>query len=135
MKTTLPLFQIFVFLLLGCSDPVKPGGEITIRNDILDKEFNVIRVDQISTKGGLKGAAFVIKPGEQKVLPYKNIRKMRFSRKYKDHTNVYEVSCPKDFDKQISINLIDVHSNRIRGGCELVRRGAIDIGGFTHWEK
>lgn len=121
--------------VLACSDPVVPGGKITVRNDILDKEYNVIRVDQISTNSGGGGGSFSIKPGEGKLLPYKHIRKMRFSRKYKDHTNVYMVECPKDFDKEISINLIDVHTNRIRGGCELIKRGTVDEGGYTHWEK
>lgn len=118
----------------GCSDPQIAGGRITIRNDILDKEYNSFVVDEVVSGSGATGFRKEFRPGDQYTLPYKHITSLRFTRRYADLSRVYIVHCPDDFDRAISVNLIDVHSNRLRGGCALVRKGELQNGSM-HWEK
>lgn len=116
----------------GCAEKI-PGGEVTIRNDIQDKEYNVLVVDQVASSNG--GASFQksLKPGEGIVLPFKGITSIRFSRRYKDYTNTYLVSCPQHFDRKITMKLIDVHLNKLSGGCVLSKKGRTQDG-FTKWD-
>lgn len=118
----------------GCSDPIVPGGEITIRNDIQDEEFNEVTVSHIVAKSGGGAYRVTLKPDQSVVLPHKGISSLTFSRRYKDHTNVYVVGCPSGFDKQITMKLIDVHLNKLRGGC-LLRQKGVEKNGFVDWEK
>jgi len=124
-----------IFFLTSCTGEKIAGGKITIRNDILDKSYNTFIVDQIISNKGAAGFSKVFKPGEEFSLPVKNLLKMRFRRQYEDHTKVYLVSCPQDMDEAITLKLIDVHSNRMAGGCVLYKRGVTQGGGFTKWEK
>lgn len=131
-------YKIIYFLLLfcfaiSCMNEEIPGGEITIRNDIMDKEYNNILIERIITKDG--GVAFTktLSPGNEQVLPAKNIQSFRVSRRYKDYTNIYEVSCPKGFKKKVKMKLIDIHMNRISGGCFLSRKGKSEYGSIK-WE-
>jgi len=130
--------MFFCYMLLpaaiACSFESKPGGEITVRNDILDKEYNTFTVDKLVTGKGLSSYKVSLKPGQSVVLPFSGIREMRFSRRYHDHSKVYEVSCPADFDRVVTIKLIDVHTNKMSGGCELSRRGTMSLGGLVKWE-
>lgn len=128
----LVLFATLVFI--SCSEPTILGGEITVRNDILDKEYNSFVIDHIESKTG--GASFrkVLRPQEQLVLPFKGISSVRFTRQYNDHAKVYVISCPEDFNKKITVKLIDVHTNRLPGGCNLVKRGIKSEGGYIKWE-
>ena len=121
-------------LVLSCSEPEVPGGKIKIRNDILDTEFNSFVVDEVMQAGAATGFRKTIRPGEEIILPFKHITSLRFTRQYKDLSRVYVVDCPEDFNKSITMKLIDVHSNRVAGGCTLVKRGEM-IGGAMHWEK
>lgn len=123
------------FSLFGCFEKEVPGGELTIQNDILDKEFNSFSIDSVVTKTGATGYRKVLKPGERATIPHPSVVSFRLMRKYSDHTKVYHASCPKNFNKQITVKLIDVHTNRIAGGCELTRRGRISSGGILEWEK
>ncbi|HMO18612.1 MAG TPA: hypothetical protein PKA63_10240 [Oligoflexia bacterium] len=59
---------------------------------------------------------------------------MRFIRRYEDHSKVYQVDCPSDFDLVMTIKLIDVHTNRLSGGCRLTKRGKMTGGGLVKWE-
>ena len=122
-----------VAVLGSCAEKI-PGGEVTIRNDIQDKEYNVLVVDQIASSNG--GGSFQknLKPGEQMALPFKGITSIRFSRRYRDYTNVYVVNCPQHFDRRVTMKLIDVHLNKLSGGCVLSKRGRTE-NGFTTWEK
>ncbi|MCB0325329.1 MAG: hypothetical protein KDD69_17220 [Bdellovibrionales bacterium] len=127
---------ILIGLLLGlsaCGEPKTPGGEITIKNDILDKAYNAIRVDSVRTARGASGYSKTLKPGDEVVLPFKQIRSLRFTRRYADHSMVYIVECPKAFDRRVTFKLIDVHTNRLSGGCELVKRGRMERG-VVDWE-
>lgn len=123
-----------LLLLLACSDPVIKGGSITIKNDIMDKSFNSFIIDGVITNAGAVPFRATLKPGDSVSLPQKHIRALRFTRQYSDHAKVYEVTCPNNFNKKIQVKLIDVHSNRIRGGCVLRRRGVRERGGLTQWE-
>lgn len=123
-----------MFLLLSaCHDQVK-GGEITVRNDIMDEEYNSFIVDQIKTSTGMSSHSKMLKPGQEFKIPAKRITGMRFTRRYKDHSNVYIISCPPDADRRVMIKLLDVHTNKIAGGCVLTRRGRTEAG-FTRWEQ
>lgn len=120
--------------LAACGDPEVPGGEITIQNHILDKHYNSFVIDRVITKRGMTAFRKTLKPNEQIVLPYKGISSMRFTRKYEDHSRVYVVHCPSDFNKKVMMKLIDVHTNRLRGGCKLTKRGKKEEGGYVRWE-
>lgn len=120
-------------LFCACIDSDVPPGHVLVRNDILDKEFNEVVVDQVGTKSGGVPYSKVLKPGERSVLPTKGVTRMRFSRKYKDHTKVYFVHCPGSTTEGVLIKLIDVHTGRIRGGCKLTKKGRITQG-VTEWE-
>jgi hypothetical protein len=122
------------FLLSGCFAPQIEGGEITIKNDIQDRSYNVVQVSHVATARGRKSYRVSLNPGQHVVIPYKHIRSLRFTRRYKDHAKVYEVTCPKGFDRQITMKLIDVHTNRIAGGCKLTRKGKARYGSIK-WEK
>ncbi len=120
---------------MGCSDEQTPGGQVTVQNDILDKEFNTFTVDSVTTSSGSTGFRRTLKPGERVTIPHKHITGMRFTRRYKDHSNIYLVSCPSDFNVRTTVKLIDVHTNRLRGGCVLSKFGTLNEAGFMKWEK
>lgn len=58
----------------------------------------------------------------------------RVTRRYEDFSRVYLVECPEGMNKAVMMKLIDIHSNRLGGGCVLAKRGEIR-GGSTRWEK
>lgn len=97
-------------VLSGC-EKAPPNGRIRIRNDIQDSSYNSIAVS-----GG--GASVRLKPGEAILLP-RGTTSMFWSRAYKDYTRTYTVQCPHLSEKSsgITIKMIDVHLNRIAGGC------------------
>lgn len=131
------LCLLLCVLLLGpasCGERTVPGGRVIIRNDILDKEFNAFTVDDVMTDAGRCEFRKTFRPGDSASIPYQHVRAMRFSRRYRDHTKLYVVTCPDDFDKEITVKLIDVHTNRLGGGCALSKRGETR-GGVTTWEK
>ena len=104
--------RIFLILCIGFAvgcEPAVPDGRIRIRNDFQDREYNILEVS-----GG--GARFSLSPGEFHLLPG-GTRRITFSRRYRDHTKRYEVTCPPVKGAGITIKLIDVHLNRIAGGC------------------
>ncbi len=127
------LFVLVAALQTGCSEPTVPGGRVTVRNDILDKEFNSFVVDEVLTSAGAAGFRKVFKPGESATLPMKHITGMRFTRRYPDHSKVYVVKCPEDSNSVVTIKLIDVHTNRMKGGCVLTKKGETRSGS-TIWE-
>jgi len=80
-----------------------------IKNDSQDREYNVIKISA-------GGASHQLAPGEFAILP-KGVTSISFSREYKEYTRQYKVSCPGKQNKGIMIKLIDVHLNRMPGGC------------------
>ena len=128
------VFLSFFPLFSGCKAPEVPGGQITISNRILDKEYNTFTVDEIRLENGATSYQIRLKPEEDVIIPYKNVRSMRFTRQYKDYAMVYQIECPSGFNSKITIKLIDVHTNKIAGGCKLVKRGKRENGSWTKWE-
>jgi hypothetical protein len=124
-----------LFIFFSCQNfPQK--GEIVIKNDIQDKEYNVIRVDQVQDSRGTSSLNLLLKPGMEKGLPNGGVTKFVVSREYKDHKNIYEVTCPlekKSMKKPAVIKLIDIHLNRLPGGCVLSKFG-VERDGFTSWK-
>ena len=99
-------------LALGCSKDTPPPGRILVKNDSQDSEYNVITVS-----GG--GAFTSLKPGERFPLPT-GTKSFSVSRRYKDYTRSYSVECPPVGKKGVFVKLIDIHVNRIAGGCKTV---------------
>ena len=102
------LLLLITITLLG-SEPSVPDGRIRIKNDSQDSEYNVVQVT---------GSSFshTLAPGEATLLP-RGVRNISFSREYKNYTRRYQVECPAALTKGITIKLIDVHLNRMPGGC------------------
>ena len=104
---------IFLLILLtGCLNPSVPKGRILVKNDSQDREHNVISV---SASGVVKS----LKPGEFLILPAQT-RNFSVSRRYKDYTRSYSVSCPPVTGKGLFIKTIDIHLDKIAGGCRLL---------------
>lgn len=99
--------------LSGC-DRSAPNGRIRVKNDSEDSSYNVVQVSA-------GGASYSLKPGESAILP-KGSTMIYFSRAYKEYTRSYKVECPplKESESGITVKLIDVHLNRMRGGCKTV---------------
>jgi hypothetical protein len=124
-----------ILFCLGCSEEKGPPGSILVRNDILDREYNRVVIDQVTGTGGLLPFRKELSPGEKILLQQKGITEIRFSRKYKDLTRYYIVKCPSDRKEGILLKLIDVHTNRMPGGCKMVRKGTQENGDVLKWEK
>ncbi len=100
-------------LAASCSsDPPVPQGRIRVKNDSMDSSYNVVRVSA-------GGRSYALKPGEFALLP-KGVSNIRFSRQYADHVKAYTVKCPSKLTEGIQIKLIDVHLNRMPGGCSTI---------------
>ena len=106
----LTLLLLTFMALQGCeSFSSVPDGRIRIKNDSQDSEYNTLVVYA-------NGATLTLKPGESQLVPAKTTS-MTFRREYKDYVREYEVSCPEHIKAGISIKLLDVHLNRMSGGC------------------
>ncbi|MCB0343739.1 MAG: hypothetical protein KDD66_01410 [Bdellovibrionales bacterium] len=136
MKQSVAAVNIVALLLLlwmcACSEDSGPPGHLLIRNDIQDKQYNEFVIDSVEVKGARSGFRRMLAPGEKVVLPQRAVTRLRFTRKYKDYSLVYIVSCPKDLTQAVTIKLIDVHTGRLQGGCSLVRKGK-KVQGLTRW--
>ncbi len=125
----------FATALVACSGDTVPPGRVLIRNDILDKEHNSYVIDQVVTSAGLMPFRMTLKPMQKVLLPYKEIKSLRFARAYQDYTAVYEVRCPGKPDQAgFLLKLIDIHLNRMSGGCQLKRKGKTSHG-KTEWDE
>jgi len=98
--------------VVGCLGERVPDGQILVKNDSQDREFNVIAVYG-------NGAYAVLKPGERMLLP-PNTRSFSASRRYASYTRRYSVACPKIEGAGIVIKMIDMHTNRMPAGCKTV---------------
>jgi hypothetical protein len=104
--------SLLVLGVLGCLGDNVPDGQILVKNDSQDREFNVIAVYG-------NGAYKVLKPGERFLLP-PNTRSFSASRRYATYTRRYSVACPKIEGQGIVIKMIDMHTNRMPAGCTTV---------------
>lgn len=105
------LFAASSFCLQACEEPI-PDGRIMVKNDTQDSEYNIVKVS-----GG--GASYSLKPGDHKLMP-RGTTTINFSRAYANFTRRYTVRCPSKIGAGIWMRLIDVHTNRLPGGCETV---------------
>lgn len=104
---------LMLLIVSGCETLSSvPEGRIRVKNDSQDSDYNILTV-----YGG--GVSLSLKPGEAKLLPAQSTS-LTFRREYKDYVREYEVRCPENIGKGITIKLIDVHVNRIAGGCTTV---------------
>lgn len=99
---------LLLLAFVACEESV-PDGRIRFKNDSQDSEFNVVDVSA-------GGAVVSLKPGESILLPPRT-SSISVSRQYRDYVRRYQVSCPYNLKKGITMKLIDVHLNRIAGGC------------------
>jgi hypothetical protein len=97
---------------VGCLGERVPDGQILVKNDSQDREFNIIAVYG-------NGAYAVLKPGERMLLP-PNTRSFSASRRYATYTRRYSVACPKIEGQGVVIKMIDMHTNRMPAGCKTV---------------
>ncbi len=104
------LYIAVTFLPMGCTSESVPPGKILVKNDSLDSEYNVITVS-----GG--GAFASLRPGERTILP-RGTTTFAVERRYRDYTRSYTVQCPSRRTKGIAMKLIDIHVNRMPGGCK-----------------
>lgn len=107
----LVIISLILLVLLGCEKSA-PNGRIRVRNDIEDAEYNIVNIS-----GG--GASISLKPGESQLMP-KGTTNMYWSRAYKNYTRSYQVECPtmSSTSSGITLKMIDVHLNRMAGGCK-----------------
>lgn len=109
---------LYLFLLaqtywsIACTSESVPAGAILVKNDSLDSSYNVITVS-----GG--GTFASLRPSERVILP-KGTSTFSVERRYKDYTRSYSVQCPTHRAKGIAIKLIDIHVNKMPGGCKTV---------------
>ena len=103
---------VIILGIVGCLGDRVPDGQILVKNDSQDREFNVIAVYG-------NGAYGVVKPGERMLLP-PNTRSFSASRRYATFTRRYSVACPKIEGQGIIIKMIDMHTNRMPAGCKTV---------------
>jgi hypothetical protein len=128
------IFLLHVMLFCACSGEKVPGGRIVVRNDIMDKEYNSFVVDKVISSRGMTPFSKTLNPGEESLIPFSNIISMRFTRRYEDFSRVYVVRCPRDADTAVTMKLIDVHTNRLAGGCVLEKRGVLNRAGIMKWD-
>jgi hypothetical protein len=96
--------------LIACFGENVPPGRILVKNDSRDREYNVIVVSA-------GGSSRALKPTEKFLLP-PGTRSFSVSRQYKEYTRRYSVSCPPLGEQGIVVKTIDIHLNRIQGGCK-----------------
>lgn len=89
-----------------------PRGRIRVKNDLSGSEYS-----SYSVSGG--GASYFLRAGESAILP---ARTYGFSISYqaRDGNRSYRVQCPTNSKLGITVRLIDVHTDRISGGCSTV---------------
>lgn len=92
----------------GCESSV-PEGRIRIKNDSQDREFNVVEVSG-------DGFSQALSPGQSMLAP-PGTTTIEFARAYDNYTRRYRVECNRQITRGITVKLIDVHLNRIAGGC------------------
>ena len=115
LRSSFSLYLLLVGLTcccIACTSESVPTGAILVKNDSLDSSYNVITVS-----GG--GTFASLRPSERVILP-KGTTTFSVERRYKDYTRSYSVQCPPHRPKGIAIKLIDIHVNKMPGGCKTV---------------
>ncbi len=123
---------LLLFLVSSGCKSFGTKGEIVIRNDIQDAEFNEIVVDQVVGSTGATSFKARLKPGEETGLPGVGITAFRVTREYADFSRIYGVSCPPKKSRAL-MKLIDIHLNRLPEGCKLAKAGELRDG-IVRWK-
>ena len=104
---------LLVCCLSGCDVLSSvPAGRIQIKNNFWGKKNSSFTVS-----GG--GMTRRLNAHEEILMPT-GTTSMSFSYQGQDGPYQYKVQCPPRISKGITLKLIDVHSNRLPGGCETV---------------
>ena len=127
---TLVLASLFI---MSCNSSPNTEG-VVVRNDIQDQSYNSFVIDSVIASKGRQSLKRSLSPGEEIALPYKNVRGFTITRAYEDFDRIYRVKCPREIPGRIVIKLIDVHTNRMQGGCKLIKKGIRQHGGYIKWE-
>lgn len=101
---------------------------VTIFND-LDKEpeGKMIEVEEVETIETRRiRYRLKIYPGQDKQIARGSVIRFSLSRVFPAHKLKYEVKCPKG-DDPVTINIQEIHDNKMPGGCTLERIG--------HWSR
>ena len=102
-----------LLLLTSCdSSGGVPPGRIRFKNDMSGAEYSTVNLS-------VGGRSITLKAGEWSLLP-SGTTQISISYQGARELRRYRVECPSKLTEGISIRLIDVHSNRIAGGCTTV---------------
>jgi hypothetical protein len=103
--------------------------ELQLRNNFKEKEpGSILMIENArSVEAPDNKIQFKIMPGDTKNITGGNVIAFTLTRVFADHKLKYEVSCPADAKGVHKITLIDVHDDKLPGGCKVVRTG--------HWSK
>jgi hypothetical protein len=109
-----PLLALTALFSLAACDLITPvpAGRIRFKNDLSGEEYSTIRVSA-------GGRTTVLKAGAGELLP-SGTTDISVSYQGPKALRQYRVQCPRLLTSGITIRLIDIHSNRIAGGCETV---------------
>ena len=129
------LGTVLALLSASCTTDPAPKGFYVVRNDIMDKEFNTVIVDQVTAGSALTSFSATLTPGKEIKIPYRRVTGLRFTRRYRDFSRVYLVKCPAESEAGVTLKLIDVHLNRLGGGCFLQKKGERKASGSIEWEE
>ena len=126
---TLIFSPIFIFSLNQAQ-----AIELTIVNDLKEYEQNrTLKIENaISVEAPKRKINFKLNPGEEKAITKGNVRSFVLSRNFTRHKIKYDVLCPKNAKGKHLVNLVQIHDNKIPGGCKLTRTGhRAKIGGMS----
>ncbi|HQH25856.1 MAG TPA: hypothetical protein PLP17_00555 [Oligoflexia bacterium] len=103
--------------------------ELQIFNNMKEKEpGSIFMIENArSAEAPDNKIQFRVLPGETKNITGGNVIAFVLVRVFHDHKLKYDVSCPADAQGAHKITLIDVHDNKLPGGCKVERTG--------HWSK
>ena len=116
--------------ILSACDSSSRNAEVTIRNDIQDKEYNKIEISRIRHSGGLALNKYELSPGNEISVPFVGVTNLRVTRAYKEHSKIYEVTCPAR-KKKVLLKLIDIYLNKMPSGCTLSNVGESRAGNIN----
>ena len=100
-------------IIAGCSqeEPV-PYGQVRVKNDFHGDEYTTVVVSAA-------GRSYTMEPGDRVLLP-QGVTTISFKYKQKNYTRYYTVECPRDLGAGINMKLLEVHVNKLDGGCRTV---------------
>lgn len=107
--------------------------ELSIRNELKDYESgNILTVEKARSFESPRSRFRVsVYPGKTVRVTKGNVAHFTLVRSFERHKLKYEVTCPEveNYDESIkaTVTLLEIHQNKLPGGCEVVRHG--------HWSS